>query len=71
MDEKKPIPSEPRSTEPEEPIVPRGISPGAGGARLSGKRQPRQANDRAAAVGDCGAGVTGRAAAERAAETCR
>src|SRR5437867_341159 len=43
MDEKKPIPSEPRSTEPDEPIASRGLSPGAGGARSGGKRQPRQA----------------------------
>src|SRR5437899_1669444 len=46
MDEKKPIPSEPRSTEPEEPIASRGLSPGAGGARSGGltrRGQPRQA----------------------------
>src|SRR5438105_713345 len=36
MDEKKPIPAEPRSTEPETPTVSRGISPGAGGARSGG-----------------------------------
>src|SRR5207249_5581987 len=37
------IASEWRSTEPETPIAPRGISPGTGGARSGGKRQPRQA----------------------------
>ena len=45
MDEKKPIPSEPRSTEPETPTVSRGISPGADGARSGGpakRGQPRQ-----------------------------
>lgn len=45
MDEKRPIPSEPRSTEPETPIAPRGISPGPGGARSGGlatRGQPRQ-----------------------------
>ncbi len=36
MDEKEPIPTEPRSTEPETPTVSRGISPGAGGARSGG-----------------------------------
>src|SRR5213593_2441232 len=41
MDEKRPIPSEPRSTEPEEPIAPRGISPGTG-ARSGGNRPSRQ-----------------------------
>ncbi len=42
MDEKRPIPSEPRSTEPEEPIASRGISPGAVAGRSEGKRPPRQ-----------------------------
>ena len=40
MDEQKPIPSEPRSTEPEIPIVSRGVSPGAGGPRSTNIRQP-------------------------------
>jgi len=46
MDEQKPIPSEARSTEPEAPIASRGLSPGAGGARLGGparRGQQRQA----------------------------
>src|SRR6266487_4454058 len=46
MDEQKPIPVDPRSTEPETPTVPRGISPRAGGARSGGtakQRQQRQA----------------------------
>src|SRR6266568_457402 len=46
MDEQKPIPSEARSTEPEAPIASRGLSPGAGGARLCGparRGQQRQA----------------------------
>ncbi len=46
MDEQKPIPAQPRSTEPEEPIASRGLSPGAGSARSGGlarRGQPRQA----------------------------
>src|SRR6266568_8113478 len=43
MDEQKPISSEPRSTEQEKQIASRGSSPGTGGARSGGKRQPRQA----------------------------
>jgi CRISP-associated protein Cas1 len=46
MDEQKPIPAEPCSTEPETPIVPRGLAPDAGGARSGGlarRGQPRQA----------------------------
>ena len=43
MDEKNPIPSEPRSAEPGEPSASRGLSPGAGGARSGVKHQPRQA----------------------------
>ena len=38
MDEKEPIPTEPRSTEPETPTVSRGISPGTGGAKRSQSR---------------------------------
>jgi hypothetical protein len=43
MDEKEPIPSEPRSTESEEPIASRCLSSGAGDARSGVERQPRQA----------------------------
>src|SRR5437867_2130984 len=42
MYEKRPIPSEPRSTEPETPTVSRGISPGVVAGRSEGKRPPRQ-----------------------------
>ena len=43
MDAEKPIPSEPRSTEPETPVPSRGLTPGAGGARSGDKHQPGQA----------------------------
>src|SRR6266568_266236 len=46
MDEKDDVASKPRSTEPETPIAPRGVTPGTGGARSgeSARRgQPRQA----------------------------
>src|SRR5438034_3836444 len=40
MNEKKPIPAEPRSTEPETPTVSRRISPGAGGVARRGQPRP-------------------------------
>jgi CRISPR-associated protein Cas1 len=42
MDEQKPIPPKPRSTEPEIPIVSRGVSPGTGGPRSTILGQPHQ-----------------------------